>query len=301
MKKYSRVALTLLLIRLLAACQHAPLHDPELSAAPEQTLSQAALADHHLLFGEVHDHAEGHRWRLNRIESLLQQGARPALVFEMFDRAQQEALDKALLAERQQPRPRAEGVLRRLGIDPQASKGWHWPYYLPLLQLALDHDLPVLAGNLSRAQAGALLALTDPSPWQTLQTWYGKPLPRSVRPEMLEKHAKVIRHAHCDLVELDQARRMAVAQMARDALLAQTLIAAGRPSILIAGSGHTRRDLGVANWLPPELPRLSIGLLEIGYSSPLPPTYNLVHWLEPIKRHDPCQALHFQGNKRSSE
>ena len=95
-----------------------------------------------------------------------------------------------------------------------------------------------------------------------------------------------------EMIELTEARRLAVAQLARDASLAEVVLSAGAATILIAGSGHTRRDLGVAVWLPAEQPRLSIGLLEIGHTATVPPSYDLVHWLEPIKRPDPCQVFH---------
>ena len=55
--------------------------------------------------------------------------------------------------------------------------------------------------------------------------------------------------AHCGQLPLSMAAGMAKAQIARDIVMTEKLLQQNRRSILIAGNGHVRKDIGVAYWL----------------------------------------------------
>ena len=115
----------------------------QLRAAPGQAL----------LLGEVHDNAAQHALRRDLLAAMLAGGDRPALLLEQFDREHQAALDAASQA-LAQPSPAAldaqtDAVVRAGNGGP----GWHWPFYRPYIRLALAHGLPIVAANVSRAEA----------------------------------------------------------------------------------------------------------------------------------------------------
>lgn len=268
----------------------------------EETLILAAAGSgHHLLFGEIHDNPVAHRWRLGLIEQLLKRGVRPALVFELFDLEQGPALARAVESEVRMGAPEPKRFLAALAAESGTgtpSQRWPWALYEPLLALALRERLPIRAGNLSRTAARAFHATIDGNdPLSALVRWYGAPLPRTVDVRVVEAQAHAVHFGHCRMVAGVDAQRLAIVQMARDATLARSVIAAesvGTPVILMAGSGHTRRDMGVSRWLPPHLPRLSIGVIEHSVSRidpSLGPVFDVTRIVPAVERADPCAAL----------
>src|SRR5690606_12687626 len=93
-----------------------------------------------LLLGEVHDNARGHRERLTLLRARVEGGWRPAIAMEQFDRERQADLDRAM-AECAD----AACVVRAAGGEKAA---WDWAHYEPVIALALQYELPLLAANL---------------------------------------------------------------------------------------------------------------------------------------------------------
>ena len=103
------------------------------------------------LLGEVHDNGVQHRLRAAALQRLIEDGARPAIAFEQFDRERQSDIDRARLE-----RPRdVDYLIEQAG----GAKGWRWEFYRPVLQLALDHDLR------SWRRTGAKDASTNQEGW----------------------------------------------------------------------------------------------------------------------------------------
>ncbi|MCS6995358.1 MAG: ChaN family lipoprotein [Casimicrobiaceae bacterium] len=254
------------------------------------SLTQAALAGAYLLLGEIHDNAHGHRLRLGWIERVLEAGARPAFVFEQFHLEEQAAIDRASAEARARAVPDAKRWLEAV----QPASRWPWPHYEPLIALALRHELPIVAGNLSRAALRSMMPAEGTDGLAHLARWYGAALPPSIDERVLDGQTQAVYEGHCKLIDRAQARRLAILQMARDATMARALSSAGRPAVLIAGSGHTRRDLGVARWLPERARCLAVGVIEVDpppADPTLGPAYDLVERIPAVERADPCAAL----------
>ena len=245
-----------------------------------------------VLFGEVHDNPAQHALRAKLVGEAIAQGARPAMAFEQFDRNLQPRID-AVLANRPKS---AEAFLAEL-FPPDASarpKGWQWPLYAPLIDIALKNDLPIVAANLSRADAikvsmSGVDAVFD-APTKTLVG-----LDRTIAMTVRDEQRRAIKEGHCNALSDEGINAMANAQLARDALLAQRLLAhLNRGVILFAGNGHTRRDAGVGYWLrdTPAIKFTSIGLLERG-DSPInnDGKFDIVLTTNPHPREDPCIAF----------
>lgn len=225
------------------------------------------------LFGEVHDNAGQHRVRLRAFEAVLASGARPALLMEQFDRERQAALDGA----------RTSGnadALIAAAAAPDA--GWHWPYYRPYIDLALQHGLPIVAANVSRADARRVMR----EGLDALQ------FDDEVPPDIAQAQAEAVVAAHCGMVDPALGSRMAQAQVARDQYMARMVERhAPRGVVLLAGNFHVRRDIGVPRWLPDSLRErvTTVGLLEEGDDSPQAYDRALTTPRQP--REDPCASM----------
>lgn len=234
-----------------------------------------------VLLGEVHDNAEQHALRLRAFHALLATGARPALALEQFDRERQPEIDR-LLAQR--PRPTAADLVAMAG-----GSGWRWAHYLPFVALAIQHQLPVIAANVSRSDARAVMR----------DGLAAHGFDATVPDDVLAALAKQIEASHCGALDATTARRMALAQVARDQFMARVLEAhAGRGVLLLAGNGHVRTDSGVPRWLSADLRRrsLAVGMLEEGDTTA---AFDRRVFTAPQPRPDPCAAFRV-GLQRSA-
>jgi uncharacterized iron-regulated protein len=254
--------------------------------AEPQALADAMRGVPVVLLGEVHDNAAQHALRADALARLVAAGARPAIAFEQLDRERQTDVDRA---RRERPRDVDWLIAQAAGRD-----GWDWALYRPFLRLALDNDLPIVAANLSRADAS-----------RVIREGYGAAFDAPARAalgldavpaDLLAAHEREVDLGHCGLMPTAMLAPMARAQLARDAALARAIApyAGGGGVVLLTGNGHARRDLGVARWLPPELRArtLAVGLLEPAAIASLPPgAFDRVVTTEAAPRSDPCEQL----------
>lgn len=256
---------------LLSACTSYPVtlgDAPPARAGPGQVL----------LLGEVHDNAAQHVLRQQALAGLLAQGDRPALLMEQFDREHQAAIDKSVLDSASLPL--AERVAALIVAGGQGP-GWQWDLYRPYLALALQHGLPIVAANVSRAEARRVIQLG------LAATGWTEPVPEDIA----RAQTAAIEASHCGQVDAALAARLARAQLARDQFMAQQIERhAARGVLLLAGNGHVRTDIGVPRWLPPALLARSraVGYLESGDSRA---SYDAVVLTAAQPRVDPCATM----------
>jgi uncharacterized iron-regulated protein len=247
-----------------------------------ETLWQRAARARHVILGETHDNPEHHRLQHRALEALAQRGPGRLLAMEQFDAEHQSALDAA----------RAQGAdAERLADAGRFDrKGWNWPLYRPLVEFAVRRGWPLVAANLSRADARAIVS--EPSRASL------PPASPAVR-EALERD---LIDGHCG--HRPDALRLAglvEAQRARDARMAQALASSrAAASVLVAGSGHARKDVGAPAYLASR-DVVSIAFLEVDAERPQPPDYlrefataESFDYLWFTSRHarpDPCAAL----------
>lgn len=234
-----------------------------------------------LLLGEVHDNADGHRQRFALLSARVQAGWRPAIALEQFDRERQAELDQAMAT-----CPDADCV-----IDRAAPVGvrWVWQHYRPVIDLARQHRLRLLAANVSRADAGRIVregfgAALDAA---TI-TAYGldRPLPVA----LVAAQRREIIEGHCGQLPTGVVDGMVRAQIARDVWMAKVVSAHAAHGIaLLAGNGHVRRDYGVARWLTGRAAgdAYSVGFVE----SPSEAPYDEIRIIRPVSREDPCAVF----------
>jgi uncharacterized iron-regulated protein len=262
-------------------------------ATPARPLDEQALAAElarrpSALLGEVHDNVVQHRMRADALRKLLEQGARPAIAFEQFDRERQADIDRARTEAPPEGRSLAAHVIER---GQGAKNTWDWTQYRPFVELALQYDLPIVAANLSRADAArvgrdGVGAVFDAAEQRRLG------LDRADQ-QLQRTHESIARDAHCRMLPESALAGLARAQVARDAVLADAVRRyADRGVILLTGNGHARRDIGVPRHLTAaERERVwSIGLIEAGSEERV--TFYDVAFLTPRQeRADPCASL----------
>ena len=228
-----------------------------------------------ILLGEVHDNAAQHALRLRAFEALLAGGARPTLALEQFDREHQPAIDRALT---QTPLPDADGLIAIAG---GAVDGWQWEFYRPYIALALRYRLPISAANVSRAELRGVMR--DGLAASGFDAEVPEPL--------LQTLAQSIEASHCGVLNNATARRMALAQVARDQFMARVVERhADRGVLLLAGNGHVRTDVGAPRWLSAATRARSeaVGVLEAGDPTA---AFDRLVFTPAQPRPDPCEAF----------
>jgi uncharacterized iron-regulated protein len=244
-----------------------------------------------VLLGEVHDNAEQHRLRLELLRRAFAAGWRPVIAMEQFDLERQADIERA---RRERPRD-AQYLIEQAAPAARPGMGWNWAFYRPVVALALEYDLPLVAANLSAADTRRIVRGGLGSAFDTARlSALGLDRPRAA--DWQRAQEREIDLGHCGALPASQWARMADAQFARDAVMAELLRLRGngRGIVLLAGNGHVRRDLGVPRWLEGSeaAPRVfAVGLLERGDTHPPAGAFDAVLRTEPAERPDPCEGF----------
>lgn len=278
--RLGRLALLPCSVTLVAACA---------TVAPVQAWEPRLAGNAIVLLGEVHDNAAQHRLRLDVLRRAFAAGWRPAIVMEQFDVDRQADIDRA---RREQPRNAAHVIDQATARPARPGTGWNWAFYRPYVALALEYDVPLLAANLATADTrrivrGGLAASFDAARLAALG------LDRPIAAEWQQAQEREIDRGHCGALPATLWPRMAQAQFARDAVMADVLRRhAARGAVLLAGNGHVRRDLGVPRWLEAEPARVfTLGLLERGDTQTPPAAFDATLRTEVAERADPCAGF----------
>lgn len=209
-----------------------------LSACASPALEEAALARHLdpllpaqvLLVGEQHDAPSHQEWHRRIVTHLAQRQMLAALVLEMASAGGSTTHLK--------PDATAAQVREALRWDERA---WPWDAYGPAVMAAVRVGRPVFGGNLPNDQMREQMRDTA--------------LDARLPPAALARQQTLIREGHCGLLPEGQIAPMTRIQIARDLRMAQTVQAAqaqaapGQVVVLIAGSVHADKRLGVPQHL----------------------------------------------------
>lgn len=192
-----------------------------------------------LLLGEQHDAPEHQQLQRDTLTQLAARGLLAALVLEMADAGGTTA---------PLPRDATESAVRdALRWD---ASGWPWPDYGPLVMTAVRAGVPVLGANLPRSGTRPAMQNTrldtrlPDAAWATQQ--------------------RLIADGHCGLLPNSQLPAMARIQVARDLAMAEVTASAVQPGktvLVVAGSGHVDRALGIPQHLPATLTVKTVRLL----------------------------------------
>ena len=236
----------------------------------ERTLSGRLAASRFVLLGERHDNPDHHVLQAQLVRRLITTGRRPALGFEMFSTDDVPGIARYLAGSPKDAAGLGDAVNWK-------RTGWpDWRFYQPIAQAALDAGLPIAATNLSRAAIEALRrnGLAGLGPAVATQLKLGAGPSPATRAAM----AQEIRESHCGHAPEGALDKMVDTQWARDARMAEALARAGARdgAVLVAGTGHVRRDRGVPAHLARHAPGTSVAsvaLLEVDAKLTAPVEY----------------------------
>lgn len=194
---------------------------------PQRLVERLARASR-VVVGEQHDNPDHHALQLWLSRELAARRPQGSVLLEMLNPSQQTRVDQ-VQAETRAGRPPLDAI-RALAWQP----GWDWAMYGALVRYQLRQPYPLLAANLDREEIIRI--------YQQRPALQGQASTAAAVQQRLQRD---IRESHCGLLPESQVPAMLAVQQQRDRRMAEALLAAPRPSLLLAGAFHARKDLGV--------------------------------------------------------
>ncbi len=271
LRLHAQRTLAVLMLLMAAACARVPAPRLFPEAPNDITLrTDALLPADVVLLGEQHDAAEHQQIHQHVVARLAVDGKLVALVLEMAEAGRSTAALKSNSTQLQ--------VQQALGWD---NKSWPWTAYGPAVMVAVKAGVPVLGGNLPAAQMRAAMADTR--------------LDGQLPGPALKAQQQRIRIGHCSLLPEDRISPMTRVQVARDISMARTIEQAALPGktvVLLAGSGHVDRQLGVPQHLPADM-NIKAVLLRAGAAAATTDAgaFDTVWTTPAVPAQDHCAAL----------
>lgn len=222
-----------------------------------------------LLLGEQHDATEHHQLHLAAVQALVEVGELAALVLEMADAGHATAALPATAS----PQVVQQALAWR-------DSAWPWAAYGPAVMAAVAAGVPVLGGNLPRQRNAQVMKETE---WDS-----------RVPADTLQRQQNDVRIGHCNLLPPGQIPPMTRIQLARDATLAQTAAGAvmrGKTVLVLCGSQHAHRQLGIPLHLPPGLRLTTVRLAADGPRTDDAMAFDAVWHTAPLPPVDHCARL----------
>ena len=190
-----------------------------------------------LLLGETHSNADHHLGQAKLIARWQQQHANTALVFEML------TIDRWQQADRWTDRAVLSKHLQRY------AKEWDWVIYTPITDLAVIKQLPILAANLSNKQLSHYARSEHCSlQREGIELLFCDAMTKKARNRL----EGLIDRSHCGMLQAKHLPTLVKMQAAKDASFALRLWQAHETClapVLISGSVHVRKDIGVPVYL----------------------------------------------------
>lgn len=202
-----------------------------------------------LLLGETHTNPDHHQGQAMLISNWLSARKDSAVVLEML----------SVAAWHDQPERWADLAELKRNLT-AVAKEWQWELYEPILELAVDRNLPLIAANLSKQQRAYF---AEQANCQVEQAGKKFNFCDTISPERKKIMEKLILDAHCGYLPAKHAPPLANTQIAKDASFALSLYRAGMEYnvVLIAGAVHVRKDIGV----PRHLRRIGLDSVSIAF------------------------------------
>ena len=234
-----RMRLIFLICFFLSACSTLP-ESPLLNRSPNALTARvdALLPADVLILGEQHNAPEHQAIAQQVIEYLAVRGLLGAVVIEMAD-ANRDTSELTSKAEQED----ISFALR------WKDRTWPWRAYGPVVITAVRSGAVVSGGNLLAARIRNLHVDAE--------------IEKKLSPAALRTQQQLIRSSHCDLIPESQIPSMSRIQIARDMSMAQMIEKTrvpGKVTVLLTGSVHADRLMGVPLHLPPQLRVKSVHL-----------------------------------------
>ena len=275
----------LALIVFLLIARHSAAQVIELATGKE--ISEQALSDKLrtadiVLLGELHDNRRHHDLRGQLIAGM--NGKRRTVVAEHLPQGGPVSFNADTRAD-----------LEAAGFD---AAGWEWPAHEKLYDQIRASGTPLVGGNLPREQAKQIFMQGVSALPERMAQTYEKARLDATAEKALDRD---LVDGHCGKLPDRYLLRMRFAQRMTDIALTHALLD-HKPSVLVAGNGHVRKDYGVPQVIAamaPDLRLISVGFLERSSDSreliqSLAGQYDVVWFTERADRKDPCENFNLK-------
>lgn len=204
-------------------------------------LLQKALSSDYVMLGETHDNIKHHEGQAWFISQLSQKKPGISVAFEMINQEQADAVNNT--------QDLTTGKL--VDILEQTQSGWEFrKYYQPVFDSIVNAKLKIYAADLDRSTMMNVVSKGE----QHIPDNLKKLIENTPLPVDQQEALKLeIESTHCGLINERMTRAMMTGQRVRDAAIGTNLYAIKssdtRAVVLIAGSGHIRKDRGAPMYL----------------------------------------------------
>lgn len=212
----------------IAHAQIMDLHRGETLTA-SQLLVRLACAER-LIVGEKHDNAQHHQIELWLMQNLPRQRPQGSVLLEMLTANQQPDVNEVKDGLKAEPLVQNSRIQERL----HWQKGWPWEMYGGIVTEALRAPYPLLNANINRDEIMRL--------YKAPRFPQGK---NSTAPAVQAALKETIIAMHGGNIDDQQLTSMLAIQQQRDRYMAQQLLTATPPALLIAGGYHASKSIGV--------------------------------------------------------
>ena len=265
----------------------------------EHSLMDRLVDVRFVVTGESHNNPDHHQLQLRILKAMFGNGRRLALGLEIFSTDDQAALDRLVAVDAEH----LDDLVRALGWGKRHRA--IWDQYRPLIRFAAEAALPLVAMDISRREAAAVMhsGTTALPPPLVERFALDRPLPAEQQATLIDD----LLRAHCGLLFSQNLDGLVLSQRTRDATMAERLQTAdsGAGMLLLAGYGHARGDRGVP-YLLDDLRRRGVlvnvlfASVREGMESPAAygtwfsaehPPFDYVWFTPRVDDEDPCDRL----------
>ena len=271
-------------------------------------LKQRVLQASQLLLGETHDNTDHHKYQAWVLKQLAGAGSKVIVAFEMINESQGELIKSRKLSDTKE----------LLGLLNKVESGWQYEsFYTPVFDTVISAGFPIVAANLDRKTIVKIVMKgSEHIPADLKKILDSSTLDKS----QYDSLAKEIEESHCNMINQQMIDGMMAGQKVRDAVMALALarIDDAFVKVLIAGSGHARRDRGVPFYYlrnagkKPGGAILSMSWIEVEEKQVDPREYakrwntdtlpfNYVWFTAAADRPDPCEEFRKHMHKKSKK
>jgi uncharacterized iron-regulated protein len=255
---------------------------------PVSELEGAIERARFVVLGESHDNRDHHALEAELGDRFLKVHEPAAAGFEMLDEDDRAAL---------QSPPRDPDALAR--AVRWGESGWpEFEQYRPVFEVVLAHGAELIAAHPSREHVRASMSGVPEAEARALRL--DPPLSTAARKQLEQE----IRVAHCGYAPDTMLEAMVRAQTYKDAFMARSIFAAGKPVVLVTGRGHARTDRAVPYYLRRlgASSVLSVAFIEVDDANQTPEAYEVapydfVIFTPRATDEDPCEQFKRQLKK----
>ncbi|WP_041768752.1 ChaN family lipoprotein [Pseudovibrio sp. FO-BEG1] len=246
-----------------------------------------AVTQDHLLVGEKHDNPRHHEIQVEAVHQMGVAGRKPLIVMEMVDPKHQQWL-KELKPED------VSGLSDKLEWE---KRGWPaWSMYEPIFKEAAFYGMTIAPGAPERELLIKVGTGGVPSEDVSKDLMWSQKFSKKQHESLLDE----LERSHCGVVPRNSLEPLVEMQRLKDASMGLPMRSAmktERGSVLIAGTGHTRKDRGVPWWLDRNDSRLSLAAVEVSsdnyqlsdYSLADVNRFDYVWFTGRVESVDPCE------------